>query len=101
MVNMEQRSLDEALIDRLLLLYLVVRTYKKGYNILGPIKLQKLIYKVEERMWQKNYKGFNFTFIRWKHGPFSQEVYSDVRDLKSTGFLNTQAEASVSTTANN
>lgn len=85
---MEQRSLNEALIDRLLLLYLVTRTRQKGYNILGPIKLQKLLYKIEERMWRKNYKGLSYTFIRWKHGPFSQEIYSDVRDLKDTGLLN-------------
>ena len=38
-------------------------------------------------MWKKKHKGLNYTFIRWKHGPFSQEVYSDVEDLKNTGFL--------------
>ena len=93
---MDHRSLDEALIDRLLLLYLVTRTRKKGYNILGPIKLQKLLYKIEEQMFRKDCKGLSYTFIRWKHGPFSQEVYSDVKDLKATGFLNAEDVASTS-----
>lgn len=93
---MEQRSLNEALIDRLLLLYLVTRIRQKGYNILGPVKLQKLLYKIEEQMFRKNCKGLSYTFIRWKHGPFSQEIYSDVRDLKDTGFLNTEDPASAS-----
>lgn len=93
---MEQRSLNEALADRLLLLYLVNRVRQKGYNILGPIKLQKLIYKTEETLCKKKIKGLTYTFIRWKHGPFSQEIYSDVDDLKECGFLITEDEASTS-----
>src|SRR3989337_740435 len=96
MVSMEQRSLNEALVDRFILLYLVTRNRQKGYNILGPIQLQTLLYKIEEQMWLKNCKGLSYTFIRWKHGPFSQEVYSDVRDLKDTGFLNAEDVASTS-----
>jgi uncharacterized phage-associated protein len=96
MESMEQRSLNEALIDRLLLLYVVTRTRQKGYNILGQIKLQKMLYKVQEQMFLRRYKGLNHTYIRWKSGPFSQEIYSDVRDLKATGLLNRQDAASSS-----
>jgi uncharacterized protein YwgA len=87
-MSMEERSLEEALIDRLLLLYLVTRTRQKGYNILGQIKLQKMVYKTQEKMYLSKCKALNYNFVRWRSGPFSQEIYSDVRDLKTTGYLN-------------
>jgi uncharacterized phage-associated protein len=93
---MEERSLEEAILDRVLLLYLVSRTRERGYNILGQIKLQKLLYKTQERMYLSKCKGLNYNFVRWKFGPFSQEIYSDVRDLKETGFLIPQDPASIS-----
>ena len=82
---MENRSITKRL---LLLLYLAAKTGDKGRNILGHIKLQKLLYKTEERMIQVKCKGLNYNFIRWKFGPFSQENFnSDVSDLKESGFL--------------
>jgi uncharacterized phage-associated protein len=96
LVVMEERSPYEAIIDRLLLLYVASRTREKGHNILGQIKLQKMLYKTQERMYLAKFKGLNYNFIRWQFGPFSQEIYSDVRDLKATGFLISQDTASVS-----
>jgi len=96
MVNMEERNVHEAILDRLLLLYLVARTREKGYNILGQIKLQKLLYKAQERMYLSKCKGLNYNFVRWKFGPFSQEIYSDVEDLKETGFLDRRVAVNAS-----
>jgi uncharacterized phage-associated protein len=93
---MEERSLEEALIDRLLLLYVVARTRQKGYNIVGNIKLQKMLYKTQERMYLAKCKGLNFNFVRWRFGPFSQEIYSDIKDLKATGYLIPEDVASAS-----
>jgi len=84
---MIERTVKEAILDRLLLLFLIVRTRQKGYNITGDVKLQKLLYKAEERMYLSGYKGLNYNFVRWEHGPFSQEVYVDTEDLTETGFL--------------
>ena len=84
---MIERTVKEAILDRLLLLFLIVRTRQKGYNITGDVKLQKLLYKAEERMYLSRYKGLNYNFVRWEHGPFSQEVYVDTEDLTETGFL--------------
>jgi uncharacterized phage-associated protein len=96
LVSMAERTPEEAILDRLLLLYVVARNRERGHNILGQIKLQKLLYKTQERMYLSGCKGLNYNFIRWKFGPFSQEIYSDVRDLKVTGFLNPQDAASAS-----
>lgn len=85
--NMIERDIQEAIMDRVLLLYLVAKSRKKGYNVSGHIKLQKLLYKTEERMYVSKYKGLNYSFIRWNFGPFSQEIYSDVKDLGENGFL--------------
>src|SRR3990172_5093602 len=95
-MQMENRSLEEALVDRFLLLYVVARTRKKGCNILGHIKLQKMLYKTQERMYLARWKGFNYNFVRWKFGPFSQEIYSDVDDLKRAGYLIQEDAASIS-----
>ena len=86
MIELE-RTVKESIIDRLLLLYVIARTRQKGYNITGDVKLQKLLYKAEESMYLEGYKGLNYNFVRWEHGPFSQEVYVDTRDLIETGFL--------------
>jgi uncharacterized phage-associated protein len=84
---MKERNIEEAIVDRILLLYLIARTRQKGYNISGQIKLQKMLFKTEERMFLSRYKGLNYNFIRWDYGPFSPEIYFDVRDLKETGLL--------------
>lgn len=47
-------------------------------------------------MYKAQCKGLNYNFKRWKFGPFSQEIYSDVKDLKATGFLIREDVASVS-----
>jgi uncharacterized phage-associated protein len=83
----QERTPREVLIDRLLLLFLLVRMRQKGYRVSGDVKLHKLLYKVQERMFLDRYKGLNHTFIFWKHGPFSQEIYSDTADLRETHLL--------------
>jgi len=90
---MIERTVKEAIIDRVLLLYLLARTKQKGYNISGDVKLQKLLYKAEERMYLDRYKGLNYNFVRWDYGPFSQEIYVDTRDLIETGLLRKTGQA--------
>lgn len=84
---MKKRTPSESLIDRLLLLYLIVRIRDFGYKITGNVKLQKLTYKSQERMFLGGLKGFNYNFVRWDFGPFSQEIVPDTSDLLETGFL--------------
>lgn len=92
---MKQRSQKEAIIDRLLLLYLLFKMRKKSYSVSGDIKLQKLLYKTEERMYNKKYKGLSYNFVRWNYGPFSQEIYVDTKDLEKTGFLRQAYDKSI------
>lgn len=80
------RSMGDAIVDRLLLLYLLIRNRRKGFSISGTpfetqLKLQKLLYWVEFEMFSNRYKGLNYYFFKWDHGPFAQEIYTDADDL--------------------
>ena len=86
------RSLQEVIADRLLLIYFVFRNRRKGNAISGTnfqrqVKLQKLLYKSEERMFLDRCKALNYHFFKWTHGPFSQELYKDVEHLESNELL--------------
>jgi len=86
MVPPQFRSINEAIADRLLLLYLLFRTRCKGFSISGTaferqLKLQKLLYWVEYEMVSTGYKGLNYHFFKWTYGPFAQEIYVDCGHL--------------------
>ncbi len=74
----------DAVQDVLLLLYLLD---KAGNNVTGTdplqakIKLMKLVYLAEKAMTDVGYKGFNFFFNIYKHGPSSRELLKTLDDL--------------------
>jgi uncharacterized phage-associated protein len=84
---MKLRTPNEAIVDRFLLLYLLFTIRKKGYNITGYTKLQKLLYKIEETFYRERYKGLNYNFVFWKHGPFDPQIKWDVEDLQQTNLI--------------
>ena len=80
------RSINEVIVDRLLLLYLLIRNRRKGFSVSGnsfgrQLKLQKLLYWVEFEMNSTGYKGLNYNFFKWKYGPFAKEIYDDTAHL--------------------
>lgn len=95
---MKERNIEEILVDRILLLYLIARTRRKGYGISGKTKLQKILFKAEEQMFLSKYKGLNYNFIRWDYGPFSPEILFDIKDLKETGLVKVTDTIDVSET---
>lgn len=86
------RSIDEIVIDRLLLLYMVDYLRKQGYSIRGTdfqkmLKINKLLYFVESRMNEKQIKSYNYHFRKWDSGPLAQEAYLDVNHLHSSDLI--------------
>ncbi|MDH5414835.1 MAG: Panacea domain-containing protein [Flavobacteriaceae bacterium] len=88
-----ERSYDEVIVDRLLLLYLSTTMRSSGRLLSGDLKLQKLVYKSEENMLLGQDKGFNYFFIRYKMGPWSRELQEDAKELTKMGFLNKEQYA--------
>ncbi len=74
------RNPEEAIIDKVLLLYLIKKAEEKG-RIWGITKLMKLVFFAEREMVKDKVKGFNYNFYRWHLGPFTPEVYEDLEYL--------------------
>jgi len=74
------RNPEEAIVDRVLLLYLIKKAEEKG-RIWGITKLMKLAFFAEREMVKNKVKGFNYNFYRWHLGPFTPEIYEDLEYL--------------------
>lgn len=72
--------------DTLLLLLAAPDIYNQGAGIRGITKLTKLMFLAREEA------GFggdeNFDFEPYKYGPFSRQLYSELRALKDAGLIN-------------
>ncbi|MBI5060925.1 MAG: hypothetical protein HZB67_01280 [Candidatus Aenigmarchaeota archaeon] len=77
-----KRTLKERIIDKLLLLYILGK-----YKFDGKIKLHKAIFFAEKTTNEKKIKVFNFNFIRYNFGEYSNELQTDYRELVDNGFL--------------
>jgi uncharacterized phage-associated protein len=80
------RNPEEAIVDKVLLLYLIKKAEEKG-RIWGITKLMKLVFFAERKMVKYNVKGFNYNFYRWHLGPFTPEVYEDLEYLIETDLV--------------
>lgn len=80
------RTYEEELIDQFLLLFLVYDANKTGKDI-KRTKIHKLTFLSEWSMINKKIKGFTYTFIKLKHGPFSSEVKKDLSNLVENKLL--------------
>jgi len=86
------RNFEEVVSDRLLLLFLVYENRMHGNSVSGnsferQLKIQKLLFRIEEKMDHHEYKGLNYNFFRWSYGPFAREIYIDTEELVETKFL--------------
>lgn len=75
---MEQRTEREILTDRLLLLFLIDRTQRKGYQITGKVKLMKMVFQAQTKMVKGQVKALDYSFYRWDFGPMSNGVLKDI-----------------------
>jgi len=80
------RSFKDAMIDRLLQLFLIAETSKRG-EIMGKVKLLKMAYLAEDKMVKDRLKGFNYNFYRWDYGPMSNEALEDHEWLVNNGLV--------------
>ena len=83
------RTLEEGLVDKFLLLYLI-NNVEEG---IGDTKIQKLAFLSEFNMNLQGRKGFNYNFIKMPYGPFSPDLDKDIKDLEKcdliTGYAHT------------
>ncbi len=80
------RTLEERITDRFLLLYLI---HDAG-EVLGKTKLQKLAYLSEFEMNTQGFKGLNFNFIKMPYGPYSSELEKDRELLINSHIISRQ-----------
>ena len=86
MINMildgQERTLKEKIIDKVLLLHILNK-----YKFDGKTKLHKAVFFAEKTSNEKKVKIFNFNFIRYNFGEYSNELQSDYRELVNDGLL--------------
>jgi len=69
------------------MLFLISESEKQGWRVSGKVKLLKLLYLSESRMFANKKKGFNYSFYRWDYGPMSNEALQDLDWLSENGLL--------------
>jgi len=84
---MEQRTEREILTDRLLMLFMIDQTQRKGYKITGKVKLMKMIFQAQTKMVKDKVKAFNYSFYRWDFGPMSNGVMKDLDCMLNNDLL--------------
>jgi len=80
------RSLEELLVDRLLLLYMLKDLNEQKVRVYETA-LQKLVFLAEWKMLSKRIKGFNYNFIRLDFGPYCRDLKRDLMALIDRGLV--------------
>jgi uncharacterized protein YwgA len=83
--GVDENTRERNLKNRLQLLYLIHKAKTKGF--LGITKIQKLCFLAEFSQANKGFKGFDFTFFRWYHGPMSKEIYQSLETFENEGVI--------------
>ena len=82
----KQRTREEILVDKLLLLYLT-REVNNKERIEGVTKFQKLAYLSARTMIDNFCKGFHYKFTRYLQGAFSRSVETEIDQFAEKGLL--------------
>jgi uncharacterized protein YwgA len=83
------RTPKEKVTDQFLAVYLMNDAFSRvRLQFMGETKLQKLVFLSERSMISERMKGFNFRFIKFIHGPYSQELRNNLGTLLQTEFIN-------------
>lgn len=83
------RTEEEHLTDNAVLLALWAMSQERSpkHAVGDPFKLQKLTFLTTYDLYHEQFKALNLEFYRWKNGPYSQYVLSNVADLQAAGLL--------------
>jgi hypothetical protein len=84
---MRKRTKKACLEDQATLLILLYKLRELGFQT-QRLKLQKLVYLTDILGTILEKKPTTYSFIVYKHGPFSAEVFSDIEVLVSKGLVN-------------
>jgi len=76
------RSQRESISDKLLLLYTLDK-----FRFTGKTKLHKAVFFAEKSTNEKKLKIFNFDFVRYDFGEYSNELQCDYRELVNSGLV--------------
>jgi hypothetical protein len=80
-----ERSLEQKVSDRLLLLWLI----KKGSS-LDAYELQIVPFRAEYELQKEGMRAFNYEFFQYNQGPLSIEVYDDRDFLKEQSLISVE-----------
>ena len=84
----QQRSLIETITDEALTLSLLAEAESvPNAPTIDRLRLQKLIYQVAYTWFERRWKGFNYAFFRYRHGPFTKDLYQTEVDLAAAGLI--------------
>lgn len=81
---MVERSFEEQVLDKLLLIYLIEKANK---YINGMTKLQKIVFTSEWTMVNKKIKAFNYDIFKYKQGPYSFQLEEDIKYLEKNNLI--------------
>lgn len=85
----DRRTEEEYFTDNAVLLALWAMSQERSPSrtVGDPFKLQKLTFLTAYELYHEQFKALNLEFYRWKRGPYSQYVLSNVADLQAAGLL--------------
>ncbi len=64
-----------------------VELYNTTPKIGDRLKMQKLCFLLTHEFLKNSWKGLNYTFFRYKHGPFTTDLYQTETDLMESDLL--------------
>lgn len=84
----QQRHTNEIIIDEALTLSLLAEVeLRRPSPAVDRLRLQKLTFQLAHKWFSSQWKGFNYTFFRYTHGPFTKDLYQTEFDLASAGLI--------------
>ncbi len=83
----QQRSSSETYIDEALTVSLLNFAEQSGEGEIDRLRLQKLVFLVTHDWFTKRWKGFNYSFFRYRRGPFTKDLYQTEIDLAQAGLI--------------
>lgn len=81
------RSERERLIDRLLTTYIINQCEIEHDVHLSETKLQKLVFLSEKKLIEDKIKALNYQYMKFLHGPYSNELRSDLSVFSDISYL--------------
>ncbi|CAN5520261.1 hypothetical protein BH23CHL2_BH23CHL2_05930 [soil metagenome] len=81
------RTTYESVVDEALTLSVLAELEDKSSKEIDRLRLQKIIFLIAYRWFEKRWKGFNYPFFRYHWGPFTKDLYQTEMDLSVAGLI--------------